>query len=194
MKEKQPYINNLIAFASAFVISFLLFKNCESPKEDYNKFMREKKVSELNEKIKTETMKYNVAKMEIKEKEKYIDSLKKVSVKVETRYKNIHDTVFKMIERGECDTNIVKEFANDCNTAIKFKDVIIKNQDTLIEKYSNEIKRCDTLLSTHLNLQNETAKENEANKKELKKQKRKTKVAVFVIAVLTGVGTVLAIK
>lgn len=132
------------------------------------------------------------------------DSLKTLIVKFEGLYRKSSKAVREQIAEGICDTNLVKIALNDCDSSNVSKDRLIAQKDTTIERLETELEdtKQDLAVNKGMVVFARTIIKNQADdykelekesKKALRKQKIKT-IGVIILATLTEVLTIFALK
>jgi len=132
------------------------------------------------------------------------DSLKVIADKNEKLYRNSAKKVRELIALGICDTVVVKVALNDCDSTIKSKDKLLAQKDSTYNRVQEEMatvkeelgisKSMVATAQTIIKNQAEDYKTLEKDsKKALRKQKVKT-VGVIILATITEVLTIFALK
>lgn len=132
------------------------------------------------------------------------DSLKVIADKNEKLYRNSSKKVRELLSRGICDTLLVVETINACDSVIKSKDALISQKDSTYNRVQEELSTVkeELVVSKSMVVTAQTIIKNQAedyktlekeSKKALRKQKFKT-IGVIIIASITEVLTIFALK
>lgn len=132
------------------------------------------------------------------------DSIKVVADKNEKLYRNSSKRVRELLARGICDTVLIEVAMNDCDSTIKSKDALLAQKDSTNKSVNKELSTVKEELgvSKGMVVSAQTIIKNQAedyktlekeSKKALRKQKFKT-IGVIIIASITEVLTIFALK
>ena len=132
------------------------------------------------------------------------DSIKVIADKNERLYRNSSKRVRELLALGICDTLLVIETINACDSTIKSKDALLAQKDSTNKSVNEELSTVKEELgiSKGMMASAQTIIKNQAedyknlekkSKKALRKQKVKT-VGVIILATLTQFLTIFALK
>lgn len=132
------------------------------------------------------------------------DSLKTIADKYTNLYRVSAKKVRELIALGICDTVVVKTVLNDCDSTIKSKDSLIAQKDSTNKSVNEELitaKEINVILKSDVstaktiikNLSGDYKELEKESKKSLRKQKFKT-IGVIILATITEVLTIFALK
>ena len=132
------------------------------------------------------------------------DSIKVIADKNERLYRNSSKRVRELLARGICDTVLINVAFNDCDSTIKSKDALLAQKDSTNKSVNEELSTVKEELGVSKGMvvtaqaiiknQAEDYKTLEKeSKKALRKQKFKT-IGVIIIASITEVLTIFALK
>lgn len=132
------------------------------------------------------------------------DSIKVIADKNEKLYRSSSKRVRELLARGICDTVLINVAFNDCDSTIKSKDALLAQKDSTNKSVNEELSTVKEELgvSKGMVVTAQTIIKNQADdykvlekesKKALRKQKIKT-IGVIILATLTEVLTIFALK
>lgn len=132
------------------------------------------------------------------------DSLKVIADNNEKLYRNSSKKVRELLARGICDTLLVVETINACDSVIKSKDALISQKDSTYNRVQEELSTVkeELVVSKSTVVTAQTIIKNQAedyknlekdSKKALRKQKVKTIGAIILASIVEGL-TIFALK
>lgn len=128
------------------------------------------------------------------------DSLKVIVDKNEKLYRNSSKKVRELLARGICDTLLVVETINACDSVIKSKNALISQKDSTYNRIQEELSTVkeELVISKSMVVTAQTIIKNQAEdyktlEKESKKALRKQKVKTFLSNAFWGLAEVLTI-
>lgn len=128
------------------------------------------------------------------------DSLKVIADKNEKLYRNSSKKVRELLARGICDTVLVVETINACDSVIKSKNALISQKDSTYNRVQEELSTVkeELVVSKSMVVTAQTIIKNQAEdyktlEKESKKALRKQKVKTFLSNAFWGLAEALTI-
>jgi len=179
-------LKRLIQLALIIVGIILIFKSCKSCNEEKIKLPNADSLINL---IKFEKTKIIILEAKIKSLQKKDTTLIEKKEVLKKNYSDTKKDIKKDIKKGVCDTILVKEFINNCDSLIAVNDSIINNRGVIIEQQKDIIevyKDVDFKNNILIDVQKD-----EISK--LKKQVRKEKIKKVAALVVATIATTLAV-
>ena len=206
MKKLKYNLELIIAVTGIIAVSLFIFNKCSDKQTvdiiDNAKYFDKLKsdsllIVELTNKRHQDSI--NVLHSKIKE-----DSLRVISDKYHSLYNNSSKKVRELLKLGICDTVLIEVVMNDCDSTIKSKDKLLAQKDSTNTKLGIELNTTKEELNVSkgmvvaaktiiANQETNYKTLEESSKKEMKKQKRKT-IGAIIIASVTEVLTIFALK
>jgi hypothetical protein len=179
-------LKRLIQLVLIIVGIILIFKSCKSCNEEKIKLPNTDSLINL---IKFEKTKIIILEAKIKSLQKKDTTLIEKKEVLKKNYSDTKKDIKKDIKKGVCDTILVKEFINNCDSLIAVNDSIINNRGVIIEQQKDIIevyKDVDFKNNILIDVQKD-----EISK--LKKQVRKEKIKKVAALVVATIATTLAV-
>ena len=179
-------LKRLIQLVLIIVGIILIFKSCKSCNEEKIKLPNADSLINL---IKFEKTKIIILEAKIKSLQKKDTTLIEKKEVLKKNYIAIKKAVKSNIKKKYCDTLVIKELINDCDSLIAVNDSIINNRSIIIEQQKDIIevyKNVDFKNNILIDVQKD-----EISK--LKKQFRKEKIKKVAALVVATIATTLAV-
>jgi len=179
-------LKRLIQLVLIIVGIILIFKSCKSCNEEKIKLPNTDSLINL---IKFEKTKIIILEAKIKSLQKKDTTLIEKKEVLKKNYSDTKKDIKKDIKKGVCDTILVKEFINNCDSLIAVNDSIINNRSIIIEQQKDIIE-----VYKNVGFKNNIlidVQKDEISK--LKKQVRREKIKKVAALVVATIATTLAV-
>lgn len=184
-------LKRLIQLVLIIIGIILIFKSCKSCNEEKIKLPNADSLINL---IKFEKTKIIILEAKIKSLQKKDTTLIEKKEVLKKNYSDTKKDIKKDIKKGVCDTILIKEFINDCDSLNSVNDSIINNRGVIIEQQKDIIdvyKDVDFKNNILIDVQKD---EISKLKKQVRKEKIKKTIAIVSAAVAATLVVIASIR